>query len=597
MLHELKLWAGALSRAALGLARSAIGANRPRTRLASRPVRVRVAFTAVLIACVAAPVAAEAAAPIMKLSDVRAGMRCSGLSVIRGTAVSQFEVEIVDVLRGDPETSGPRILIRVSGPAVDETGIGPGFSGSPVYCPDGAGGTPVVGAISEGLGQYGNHVALATPIEEMLGLQPAVARQTRRASKLLRAAHPLATPLTISGLSNPVRQSVLAAARRTGIPLLAAPSGPAAAYPPYALDPGTAVAVGLSSGDIAIAAIGTVTYRDGDRLWAFGHPLDGAGRRSLPLLDAYVFSIIDNPLGLFDMASTYKLASAGRPIGTLTDDGNAAIAGRVGAPPTTIPLSVSARDEASGRTRRLHVDVADERELDLGSGLDLVGTLAASNAMATVLGSTPPRVTTSMCLRIVVRQRPKRLGFCKRYFSPYAPLDDLSNAFGLIDGYKFGRLDVRRVSIGLRVRAGVREAFLLRARAPRRVRPGQRIRIRLLLQRSRAGRQRLSFPYRVPRSLRPGRHLLTVRGTGSGASAPLEDIFGLIFGGGGGGGGPRPPRSVPELGARIALTAQPNGIRASFAPKRKGPVVHRSDRLLIRGKGRVPIVVRRRPGR
>ena len=556
-------------------------------------MRVRIALTAGIIACCAAPVA-EAAAPIMKLSDVRAGMRCSGLSVIRGTSVSQFEVEIVDVLRGDPASLGPRILVRVSGPAVDTTGIGPGFSGSPIYCPDGTGAAPVVGAISEGLGQYGNFVALATPIEEVLGVQPTAPPEARPASTLLRAARPLAMPLTVSGLSSPVRTAMLAAARRTGTRLLAVPSGPAAAYPPYPLDPGTAVAVGLSSGDVALAAIGTVTYRDGERLWAFGHPLDGAGRRSLPLLDAYVFSIIANPLGTFE-ATTYKLASAGRPVGTLTTDGNGAIAGRIGAPPPTIPLTVTARDQASDRTRTLHVDVADERQLDLGSGLDLVGTMAASDAMATVLRATPPRVTTSMCLRIAVRQQPRRLGFCKRYFGPYGPLDDLSTAFGLIDGYKFGRLDVERVSVGMKVRAGVSEAFLLRARAPRRVRPGQRIRVRLLLQRSRAGRLRLSFPYRVPCSLRPGRHVLTVRGSGPGSSDPLEDIFTLIFGGGGEGGS-RPPRSVPELGARIALMARPSGIRASFARKRKGPVVRRSDRLLIRGKERVPIVVRRRPG-
>lgn len=558
-------------------------------------MRVRIALAAGLIACLAAPVAAEAAAPITKLSDVRAGMRCTSLSVIRGTAVSEFQVEVVDVLRGDPATLGPRILIRVSGAAVEGTGIGPGFSGSPIYCPDGTGAAPVIGAISEGLGEYGNFVALATPIEEVLGVQPGPIPQARPAAALLRSARPLATPLTVSGVSAPVRQALLAAARRTGTPLMAAPAAPAATYPPYSLDPGTAVAVGMSSGDIALAAIGTVTYRDGDRLWAFGHPLDGAGRRSLPLLDAYVFSIIANPLGTFE-ATTYKLASAGRPVGALTADGNGAIAGRIGAPPPTIPLTVSARDDDSGRTRTLRVDVADERRLDLGSGLDLVGTMAASDAMATVLRSTPPRVTTSMCLRIVVRQRPKRLGFCKRYFGPYAPLDDLSAAFGLIDGYKFGRLDVERISIRMRVRAGVREAFILDARAPRRVRPGQRIRVGLLLQRSRAGRQRLSFPYRVPRSLRPGRRVLTVRGATPGSSEPLDDIFALIFGGGDGEGGPRPPRSVPELGARIALMAQPTGIRASFARKAKGPIVHRSDTLLIRGKERVPIVVRRRAG-
>ena len=84
------------------------------------------------LATLGGPAAAGAAEPIMPLSEVRAGMRCTGLSVIRGTEISSFDVEILDVLHGDALADGPSILLRVSGPAVDVTGIGPGFSGSPV---------------------------------------------------------------------------------------------------------------------------------------------------------------------------------------------------------------------------------------------------------------------------------------------------------------------------------------------------------------------------------------------------------------------------------------------------------------------------------
>jgi hypothetical protein len=553
-------------------------------------MRVRLATTAALLASAMAPAAAGAAEPIMKLSDVRPGMECSALSVIRGTAPSEFRISVIDVLSGEPETIGSRILFRASGPAVDSTGIGPGFSGSPIYCPDAAGARRLAGAISEGLGQYGNRVALATPIEEMLGVRPTAPR-ARRATALLRSARPIASPLTVSGLSSSVRMALSAAARRSGVPLLAAPSGPALPYPPYAPTPGTSIAAGLSTGDIALAAIGTVTYRDGDRVWAFGHQLDGAGRRSLPLLDAYVFSVIDNPIAFDEFTTTYKLATAGRPVGTLTSDGLAAIAGRIGPPPATIPLTVHARDEASGRTRTLHVQVGDERDLDLGSGLDEVGTLAASEAMATVLGATPGRFTTSMCLRVKVRQRPRPLRFCQQYFDGFGPLDDLSAAFSLIDGYKFGPLGIRDVSVRMRVRPTVREAFIVAAAAPSRVRRGQRIRVRLLLQRSRAGRQRISFPYRIPRDAEKGPQILTIRGTTPGGGlGNLEDFFVELLVGEGGGGGPT--RSVGELAGRIAALGEREGVHATLARKGKGPVVHTSERLLIRGKAQVPLVVR-----
>jgi hypothetical protein len=552
-------------------------------------MRVRLATITALIVSAVVPSTVAAAEPIMKLSDVRPGMECSALSVIRGTTPSEFQISVIDVLRGDPEAIGARILFRASGPAVDATGIGPGFSGSPIYCPDAVGVKRVAGAISEGIGQYGNHVALATPIEEMLGVHPA-APKARKATALLRSARPLASPLTVSGLSGTMRRAVSAAARRAKLPLLAAPAAPSSFYPPYDPTPGTSIAAGISTGDIALAAIGTVTYRDGDKLWAFGHPLDAAGRRSLPLLDAYVFSVIDNPVAFDELTTTYKLATAGRPVGTLTTDGLSAIAGRVGAAPSMIPLTVHARNEANGRTRTLHVEVADERDLDLGSGLDEVGSLAAGEAMATVLGAAPPQFTASMCLRVSVRQRRKPMRFCQQYFDGFGPLDDLSSAFGLLDDYKFGPLGIRDISVRMRLRPTVREAFIVGAQAPLRVRRGQRVRIRMQLQRSRAGRTRVSFPYRIPRDTKKGLRILTIRGPGSGGGlAALEDFFIELFTGGGGGG---PTRSVNDLANRIAALGAPDGVRATFARKGKGPVVYSSKRLLIRGKTQVPMIVR-----
>src|SRR5581483_998643 len=91
--------------------------------------------------------------PIMPLSAVQPGMNCTGRTVVQGTTISSFDVHVISVVQSPGE--GPRILVQVSGPAVDPTGVAEGFSGSPVYCPDGFGGQANVGAISEGIGQFG----------------------------------------------------------------------------------------------------------------------------------------------------------------------------------------------------------------------------------------------------------------------------------------------------------------------------------------------------------------------------------------------------------------------------------------------------------
>jgi hypothetical protein len=533
---------------------------------------------------------ARAADPIMPLSEVRSGMKCSGLSVIRGTEISEFDVEVIDVVAGGPP-SATRILIRVSGPAVDATGVGQGFSGSPVICDDGSGTRRTAGAISESVGEYGNKVALATPIETMLGAPPDAPRGRRAGAALLRSGRPLEL-LTVSGLPPDVRRVLSSAARRARRPVLAAPAGPLGSYPPQELRPGASVGASLVSGDLSAGAVGTVTYRDGDALWAFGHQLDAFGARSLMLSDAYVFSVVNNPLGIPEL-STYKLAAPGHVQGVFTNDTFGAVVGRAGPAPRTIPFTVNARDRDTGRATALSTEVADESPLDLGTGLPLTGSLAISSAVTDLLASEPLRASSSMCLRIAIRRRSRPLGFCNKYFDLASPFNDAQTALGLVDSYEFGPLTVTGVSVRMGVSRGVREAFLLRGSAPRRVRPGQVIRVRLLLRRRRGGRTTLTARLRVPRSLRPGRRVLRITGRDARRlDEALEDelIFFLIDEEEAG-GGERGPRSIRELAARIAALRKPPGLRASFRRGDQARLFYRNADTLLRGRVRIPLRV------
>src|SRR3954451_14066235 len=196
------------------------------------PVRARRLLLAGAVAAIASHSgAAQAADPIMPLSQVRQGMRCTALSVVRGTTITSFQAEVIDVVTGDPHAVGPRILIRVSGPAVDATGVGAGFSGTPLMCPDGNGVTRNAGAISEDLGDYGNHLVLATPIEQMLGQKAYPPRSARHDPALLASGRRISEPLTVTGLSATMRRLLAGAAKRAGRTVLAAPSGPFGGFP------------------------------------------------------------------------------------------------------------------------------------------------------------------------------------------------------------------------------------------------------------------------------------------------------------------------------------------------------------------------------
>jgi hypothetical protein len=534
---------------------------------------------------VAAP-AAFAADPIMPLSEVRAGMHCTGLSVIRGTEISSFDVEIIDVIAAEAGLSGPRILIRVSGPAVDSTGIGPGFSGSPVMC-DGRN----AGAISEGLGEYGNDVALATPIEGMIrDRPPAAAASARRDPALLRSAEPLTTPLTVSGLSGRAATLVRQAATRAHRPLIVAPAGPVGGYPKVELRPGSAVAAAISTGDLALGAIGTLTYRDGDDIWAFGHPFEGLGRRALFLQDAYVYTVIQNPLGIQDFgAITYKLASAdGYLHGAVTNDQVESISGKVGPLPRSIPLHVDAHNRAGERVT-LDSLLADERDIGYGAGISFVAPLGVTQALGRLMRDFGP-VTFRMCAHFRVRELRRPMGFCNPYFSVDDAVGDLSEAGALVDFFDLAPMHVERVAVSIRARRGVKQDVLLGARGPRRARKGSRIRVRLTVQRRHGGRRQISVPVRVPRSLKPGRHRLTLRSGGGGFSeaALIDELIAVLEGEPG--GGSSEPRSVRQLARRIRALRTVPGIYARF-DRRPARLVRRSSDVSYEGRVRLRLRV------
>jgi hypothetical protein len=575
----------------------------PRTRLA-------VGLAALLSLLV--PAAAQAGDPIMPLAGVQSGMRCTGYSVIRGVDITSFEVDVIDVLAG-PDA---QILVTVSGPAVDATGIAEGFSGSPVKCVDPADGiAKTIGAIAQGTGDYGNKLVLVTPIQTMLGEQvdpPASAKPMPAALK--RSVRALATPLSFSGVSGPVAAALKTAGQKLGRALYAAPAAPrAAAFPVQTLQPGSSVAASLSGGDIQAGAVGTVTYVDGDTVWAFGHPLDAAGRRSLLLQDAYVYTVVNNPIDS-EQTTSYKLAAPGHDLGTLTNDAPSAVVGRLGALPQRFPLRVSATDLDSGRVVHENVVIADETLVGQPTGsssLTQVGPVAVAQAAYNILRGSPARQSGEMCVRITIRERKAPLRFCNTYVggspsSPAAPLvADFAAATGLLDAYNFGTLHVTAVAVNLKLRRDLRQAYLLSASAPTRVRRGSDVKVRILAQRVRGARFTRTVKVHIPRDLKKGTHILSLTGTAADAVAgqsdaqDLSSTFTISLGDGDDSSDDDPgPRSVEELAQAVAGLAREDGVTASFRkPGGEGSAtgeteVLRDPQLRISGSARLRVVVR-----
>src|SRR5947208_11888808 len=101
------------------------------------------------------------------------------------------------------------------------------------------------------------------------------------------------------------------------------------------LKPGDAVGVNFLTGDLALGATGTVTHIEGDRVYAFGHPMYNLGPTEFPMTRAYVYTVLPS------LFSSMKLSSTGDIIGTVLQDRATAIAGKLGPGPRMMPVTVS----------------------------------------------------------------------------------------------------------------------------------------------------------------------------------------------------------------------------------------------------------------
>jgi hypothetical protein len=573
-------------------------------------MRIRSLAVAAVAAALAPAAPAFAGDPTMPLSQVHAGMQCTARSVIQGTAISTFDVTVLDVAAGEAAGIG-NILISVSGPAVDATGIGPGFSGSPIYCPDEAGVQRVIGAISQSVNEYGGKVALATSIDAILGTPVDVPARppSARMKAAMASAKPIAAPLSVSGLNAPLANALTKAAAKAGRPVLAVPPGPLGSFPVQTLQPGSAVAVGYSNGDVRTSATGTVAYVDGDRIWVFGHELEGNGRRALLLQDAYVYRIINNPLQIGAIGSTYKLAASGHDVGTVTNDAFSAVAGRLGVLPHTVPIQVIARNEDTGGQTVVNTAAADEAAVDLPSGgswTSAIAPLAVTQGISAVLGSVPGRLTGDMCARITVAEIKKPLRFCNRYVSASGgqsedggatnavlsgAANDLGSALGTIDAYTGKAPNVTGVTVLAKVHRGTDQAFLRSISVPSTVRRGRKVKVRVALQVVRGARLTRTYTLTIPRDARIGRQTLRLVGQDADAG---DDAFTTIIIGDDDEedeGGDAGPATLDALATQVRATERFDGV--SLRLGRARGEAFRDKAFRISGSAQATVRVRR----
>jgi hypothetical protein len=151
---------------------------------------------------------------------------------------------------------------------------------------------------------------------------------------------PIATPVTFTGIPQSVLDTFAGDLRKIGIQPIAGVGGGSSLgsmvpATENTLAAGSSVSVQLVRGDFTIDAAGTVTYRDNQRIYAFGHPFLSSGTTSWPMAESSVVTVVPN------LNNSFKLSAAGNLVGSINQDRATGVYGHLGDKPRMVPVRLT----------------------------------------------------------------------------------------------------------------------------------------------------------------------------------------------------------------------------------------------------------------
>lgn len=336
----------------------------------------------------------KTSAAFFPLSNLKEGMRGTARTVFRGSEAEEFGVEILGIIPGAIGPKQDMIVGKLSGGGADRTAVFAGMSGSPVYI-DGK----LVGAIAYSFPFSKEPICGITPIEQMIsifekkegtklaatepravsfaelastnwtpdfpanhsaasGLLAGVSNNSLLAAVAGQSFQPIATPMTFTGFSQATLNLFTPQLLQAGLIPVSAVGGAAPISAMKKADEttlvgGDSVSMQLTRGDYSLAAAGTVTWRDGDKIYAFGHPFLSLGTSDLPMAESHVVTVIPS------VNNSFKLSVPDSMVGTMTQDRATGVFGKLGQAPKMIPVRINVTS-SRGQTDVINFEIAKD---------------------------------------------------------------------------------------------------------------------------------------------------------------------------------------------------------------------------------------------
>jgi hypothetical protein len=285
--------------------------------------------------------------------------------------------------------------------------------------------------------------------------------------------------------------------------------------------PGGAVGVSLATGDFDFTGFGTVTYRRGDKIVAFGHPFFGIGPIDAAMYSAYIQDVFPS----YNVSD--KIGSPVSLVGRVFQDRPFSIGGQIGAPPRMVPVAIDIDDRTTKRRRQFRARIMRHPLLT-----PLLASTAASSAITEVHGQ-PGDAMATVSLQVDAEEV-GRITRTNTFFDPISigdsAIGDLDALLSTLTSNPFYPLGVRDVKMKVLIEprrdtAQVERIFLKQSRFE----PGDTVDVGVILKPYKRERIVRNLSVRIPASAPSGSLTLLVQG--GGAAAPM----GLMPGGAGGG--------------------------------------------------------------
>lgn len=476
------------------------------------------------------------------VSEVRPGMTGYGLTVFKGVKISRFGVKVVGVMP-QADAGRPLVLVMLSGGPITErkANLIQGMSGSPIYING-----RLLGAFALGESTGREPLGMVRPIEDMvdafdphLPTKPVFAAGPPAASGAVPAMNlpggpadfsafrPLPVPIVGAGVGQKSVDRLNPWLAPFGARAVAGPGGgstPGSQTPPWfprgvRLEPGSSIAVSLMQGDVDYTAIGTVTYRKGNRILAFGHPFLQIGPAEYPASTAYIHDVFSS------IVVSHKIGSPIETVGTIQQDGPFSVGGLVHRLPHMVPLTMRVTDDNTKRTRDFKVRMVDHPLLTPGL------VLSAAQELIDRVRSFPGEAMVDVSFTV----RPEGFEPIKKtntYFGPSFPsdvaLDDLNQSLLILAQNPFEPVRIKSVDLSVRIRSGHNTATVERAWVEKnKVQPGDTLTVQTRVKPWKKASETRSVSIKIPENAPTGAAQVVVFGGATGfggvtnANAPI----------------------------------------------------------------------------